>query len=203
MKYYRFLCLKLNLLLYLCCWKRPGAFSRTFKALRDAFLLLPPPCEEPELLLPDLSLPSPPWLALGPSRCWPAPRRRPSWRLSLDIELCWMVGRWENNVRGQRFPVVRVDGKTCQINTWQWGQPNRAGRLLGIRDDWRRGQPIIEPYCGNDVRPCQSRAVQCGSNVGSVFCGWDLKLSAIATMRIEIWLIPQCVKSSADSRKPK
>lgn len=116
-----------------CCWKRPGAFSRTFKALRDAFLLLPPPCEEPELLLPDLSLPSPPWLALGPSRCWPAPRRRPSWRLSLDIELCWMVGRWEKSVHGQRFPVVRVDGKTCQINTWQWGQPNGAGSRLGIR----------------------------------------------------------------------
>lgn len=123
----------MNFAAVFCCWKRPGDFSCTFKAPRDAFLLLPPPCEEPELLLPDLSLPSPPWLALGPSRCWPAPRRRPSWRLSLDIELCWMVGRWEKSVRGQRFPVVRVDGKTCQINTWQWGQPNRAGSRLGIR----------------------------------------------------------------------
>lgn len=58
----------------------------TFKAVIGVFLLLPPPCEEPELLLPDLSLPSPPWLTLGPTRCCPAPRRRPSWRLSLDID---------------------------------------------------------------------------------------------------------------------
>lgn len=106
--------------------------SHTFKALRDGFLLLPPPCEEPELLLPDLSLPSPPWLFLGPSRCWPAPRRRPSWRLSLDIGVCWVVGRWKKNVHGQRFPVFTVDGKTCQVNTCQWGQPNKAGSRPAI-----------------------------------------------------------------------
>lgn len=61
-------------------------FSRTFNADKGEFLFLPPPCEDPELLLPDLSLPSIPRLVLGPTRCWPVPRRRPSWRLSLDID---------------------------------------------------------------------------------------------------------------------
>lgn len=77
--------IKSNVLLQLLAAKHKAA--HTFKAVMDAFLLLPPPCEEPELLLPDLSLPSPPWLlTLGPRRCCPAPRRRPSWRLSLDID---------------------------------------------------------------------------------------------------------------------
>lgn len=115
-----------------CSRKRSDFSSHTFKALRDGFLLLPPPCEEPELLLPDLSLPSPPWLLLGPSRCCPAPRRRPSWRLSLDIGMCWVVGQWKKNVLGQRFPAVTVDGKTCQVNTCQRGQPNKAGSRPGL-----------------------------------------------------------------------
>lgn len=66
--------------------KTEGRFLLTFNADKGEFLFLPPPCEDPELLLPDLSLPSIPWLLLGPTRCGPIPRRRPSWRLSLDID---------------------------------------------------------------------------------------------------------------------
>lgn len=66
--------------------KTEGRFSPTFNADKGEFLVLPPPWEDPELLLPDLSLPSIPWLLLGQTRCCPVPRRRPSWRLSLDID---------------------------------------------------------------------------------------------------------------------
>lgn len=59
----------------------------TFRAmLMVVFLPFPPPWDDPELLLPDLSLPSPLWADLRPSLCcWPAPRRRPSCRLSFDM----------------------------------------------------------------------------------------------------------------------
>lgn len=109
-----------------------------------------------------------------------------------------MVSEWEKTEYRQSCNVVSADEKTCQINTWQWEQPNEAGRQL--RFHLLTGNLIIQwiHRTGYTTYVLTNRVQDnLGQRVGYVFVRRDFKLSTMATVKIgrDVWLSSQCVLS--------
>lgn len=147
--------------------------SLTFSADRGEVLFLPPPWEDPELLLPDLSLPSIPWLLLGPTRCCPIPRRRPSWRLSLDIDsrcVQWLVCVEE--VLTDRVISLSVLGGEKKNVTIYESENNRTQEVWELR--FLVGNDISQSNCcDSEVTWAPANYIWCnfGRGVGTTTLG--------------------------------
>lgn len=113
-----------------------------------------------------------------------------------------LTSQWEIKVYGHCCLVVRVDGKTCQINAWQRGQPNKSRKSVAFT--CLTGDEIIQ-WNHLKIDTTYAPANSLGQRVGPIFFGRDFKLSTMATTSGGTfgWFFSMRQVSSTDSRKPE